>query len=128
MPAGITSSLSSNAGSLNDTFARYAEWNRRDREQLFEDQSRKLATELYMQTAAIAPTKATIASKVKSLGWAVIKRGTPQQWVGRAVGRKSRRIGRPSNEDRAAFEAAREKKPTLAQMQAFVIAKRSNAR
>lgn len=128
MAAGITTSLNTNTAALRDTFARYADWNGREREMLFEDQTRKFATELYMQTAAIAPTKATIAAKVKSLGWRVIKTGTPEQWAGRAVAKMDRKRGRPSRKDRAAMDAALSGKPTLEQMQEYVIKKRSKAR
>lgn len=117
-----------NDSAFRDTFRRYADWNRRDGAELFVDQTRKLAVELYTQTAAIAPSKATIAQKVKSLGWRVIKRGDPDQWRQSAAKNYNKRRGRPTNATQAARKALLSAKATLEQMQSFVIKKRSDAR
>lgn len=142
--SGISiSSSSSQLDSLRQTFRTYAAWNQRDSADLFLDQSRKLATELYQQTAAIAPSKSKIAADVKALGWKIPRkfqdgrtgRGVRAQWLGYAYSRSKaskRKRGRQSRGNAAAFEAAFEsamnRKATLADMQKFVIAMRSNAR
>jgi hypothetical protein len=124
---GIT--ITTNSTVMSAMFLEYARWNQRDTADLFVGESRKFANELYNQTAAIAPSKATISAKVKSLGWHVIKRGTPQQWTGQALQKRQKgRRGRPSLKNIAADAAFLATKPTLQQMQAYVIAKRSNAR
>jgi len=57
--AGITIQTS-NLDQIQRKFAEYAAYNQRDVEMLAVDQSRKLATDLYVETAKIAPTKARI--------------------------------------------------------------------
>lgn len=131
MPAGIT--INSNGiGRIRETFRSYASHNRREVEFLWQDQSRKLANELYNVTAAIAPSRSEIAADVRALGWKIptrfadgrIGRGLPGDWTGFALTKRERRKkGKPVDE--AAFRA---KRPTLAQMQAYVIALRSRAR
>lgn len=121
--------ITSNSSAMSRKFLEYASWNHRETPDLFVGESRKFANELYMQTAAIAPSKATIAAKVKSLGWHVIKRGSPEQWKGVAFENKVKRKGRKAGGlNYIAREKAMAEKATLEQMQAFVIAKRSNAR
>lgn len=121
--------ITSNSSAMSRMFLEYASWNQRETPDLFVAESRKFANELYMQTAAIAPSKATISAKVKSLGWHVIKRGSSSQWKGAALAKKAKRKGRGAG---AINDATRDKamaaKATLEQMQAYVIAKRSNAR
>jgi len=107
------------------------------------DQGRKYATELYNQTAAIAPSEAKLTADVEQLGWKIPKkfpdgrlgRGWPQQWTGHAylqaiktkLIRKKR--GRNAKAANIAQEnAIRDAKPTLQQMEQAVIAWRKNAR
>lgn len=133
---GIELQLSSpGRGQWSEAFRQYAEWNHRDGAELFVDQTRKLATELYTQTAAIAPSKAQIATDVKKLGWRIpvkfkdgrLGRGVAAQWVGWAWEQRKKRKGRPSKSEQLAKERFK-KRPTLADMQRFVIAMRTNAR
>ena len=130
---------SSDRRPFSDAFRKYAEWNHRDGADLFVDQTRKLATELYNQTAAIAPSEAQIQSDVDAQGWEIPKRfpdgrlgrGTPAQWIGAAyhaaIKAKSliKKRGRGAKGYNIAQENAfRDQRPTLQQMQAFVIARR----
>ena len=129
----------SNTGRVREMFRQYTQYNRRETDALAIDQSRKLATDLYNATADIAPTRAEIAADVKALGWKIpaffgdgrMGRGTAKNWLGLAFARQQGRIrkrGRKSkkdHQDEATFMAA---KPTLAQMQAFVIKLRDKAR
>lgn len=143
MPGIEITSTSSQLDQLRDTFRKYAAWNHRDGAQLFLDQARKLATELYQQTAAIAPTKAEIDSDVKTLGWHIprrfpdgrLGRGVPAQWLGTARKKSKqskRKRGRPRKGETAAYRQTEEdfmaQKPTLKQMQDFVISNRAAAR
>jgi hypothetical protein len=110
---------------------------------LFEEQGKKLAIELYQQTAAIAPSESQIASDVTAQGWKIprkfadgrLGRGWPAQWTGTAylqmlkdktIKKKRGRNARQFNIDQE--NAIRDAKPTLQQMQAFVIKMRTNAR
>lgn len=136
MPGLTISSDSTALASLRQTFRTYAAWNQRDSAGLFIDQARKLATELYVQTAAIAPSKSEIAADVKALGWKIprkfrdgrLGRGVPAQWLGSALARRAKKRGRKSKLSLAEEEAFMAQRPTLEQMQAFVIANRSSAR
>lgn len=119
--------VGSNAGSLAETFRDYLRLNQRNVDGLIMEQSRKLATDLYVVTdEMLTPSKEKIAAKVKSLGWRVIKRGTPDQWKSGSLAKRGR--GRPSKAAQAARAAAMATAATLEQMQAFVIKKRSDAR
>lgn len=129
----------SNHSQLSDTFRRYAEWNNRDGADLFVDQTRKYANELYEQTAAIAPTESEIRADVEAQGWKIPARfpdgrrgrGTPSQWLGAAyqaavkAGSIVKKRGRGAKKfNDAQKQAFKEQRPTLQQMQAFVIARR----
>ena len=122
--------ISTNTEELRRTFNEYVEFNRRDLEFLRKHQLRNLTIALYNEARLVAPTEYHIAAKVKSLGWQVIKKGTPEQWG--KLAKKSIPIvsmRRMKKEDRiaekarrqAAFDAIEEKE----KMQAFVIKKRS---
>lgn len=128
---------------MSETFRKYADWNHRDGAELFVDQTRKLATELYTQTAAIAPSEAEIAADVRAQGWKIPKRfadgregrGSNRAWAGwsywQAIKNKTikRFRGRGARQKNWEQESAmRDQKPTLAMMQAYVIALRKNAR
>ncbi|MEA3211328.1 MAG: hypothetical protein QOE70_4385 [Chthoniobacter sp.] len=124
---------------LRHSFREYVTVNRRDQEFLWKDQSRKLATDLYVETAAIAPSKAEISADVKAQGWKIprkfgdgrLGRGVPAQWVGWALAKRNRLIrkrGRKSKKDHLADDTFLSQRPTLAQMQRFVIDMRNNAR
>lgn len=122
----------------------YMIWNQRDGAELFVDEMRKMATELYNQTAAIAPTKGEITSDVRKQGWAIprkfpdgrLGRGVPRQWQGVAWQKLKQKVwkkrGRPRNGEKTREYAAEDEffaqKPTLAMMQAFVIKIRNAAR
>jgi hypothetical protein len=108
--------ITTNSPLLAATFRKYAEARGKDLNELMLDQGRKLATQLYVETAAVAPTAAQIAADVKRQGWKIpaffadgrMGRGTPSMWA------RARARGRP----RKAGSAPRP--PTLAMMQAFV--------
>ena len=129
----------SNTGRVREMFRTYATYNKREIDGLALDQSRKLATDLYVETAAIAPTKAEIAADVKALGWKIptrfadgrMGRGTIRNWLGLAFAKQQKRIrkrGRRSKKDHQDEATYMAGKPTLAQMQAFVIKMRDHAR
>ncbi len=139
MPADGIHFNGSNAEAMRANFLAYARVNRRNTEQLIVDDYRKFATDLYVETAKIAPTRAEIAADVKALGWKIprkfadgrLGRGVPAQWLGHALIKRNRRLrkkGRPSKAILAAEEAFMAQRPTLAQMQQFVIANRYNSR
>lgn len=121
-------------------FDQYVAWNRRDTEQLFVESARKLATELYNETAKEAPTKARITADVQRQGWRIPRvftpgnfgkawrrgRGVPAQWLGFAMGKM--RQGRPTKAALKAREKGMSARPTLKQMQDFVIKIRYDAR
>ena len=99
------------------------------------ERARKLAHELYKQTRKAAPTQAQIASDVQKQGWKIPKyfpdgrtgRGEPSQWAGTAISALPKIRGRKSRARQAQEAAIRASKPTLEQMQAFVIRERSKA-
>jgi hypothetical protein len=140
MNEGLTISDSSTSiEQLRATFRKYAEVNRRDADKLAVDNYRKLSIDLYMVTAAIAPTREQIAADVKAQGWKIprkfrdgrLGRGGPAQWLGAALQKRNKRIGkrgRKSKRDHLSDEQFMNQRATLAQMQAFVIARRTNAR
>ena len=109
--------VTTNAPLLAATFRRYAEARQKDLNELMLDQGRKLATQLYVETAAVAPTKEQIAADVKKQGWKIpaffkdgrMGRGTPRMWS------EARRRGRPRQ------NTAKPRRATLEQMQRFVI-------
>ncbi len=125
---------------FQNQFRQYVEWNRRDTEILFLESARKLATELYVETAKEAPTKARITADVQRQGWRIPQvfrpgnfgkawrrgRGIPAQWLGYAMGKM--RQGRPTKAAQAARTKGMSARPTLKQMQDFVIKIRYDAR
>jgi hypothetical protein len=125
---------------FQSTFKQYVEWNRRDTEMLFLEHARKLATDLYMETAKEAPTKARITADVQRQGWRIPRvfkpgnfgkawrrgRGVPAQWLGFAMGKM--RKGRPTKAALKARAKGMSARPTLKQMQDFVIKIRYDAR
>lgn len=141
------STNSSQLENLRRGYKSYASWYLgahpdQDGEDLFIDQGRKFATELYNQTAAIAPTPAQIAADVTAQGWKIprkfpdgrLGRGVPAQWLGVAykAALKAKEIARKRGRGAKAFNDAQEssflaQKPTLQVMQAFVIKNRVNA-
>jgi|GEM_PF-6526618 len=145
MPVGVTLNISSNRGQYQRAFEKYASWYtdahpEANLSALFEDQSRKLAVELYNQTAEIAPSVEKLEADIKRQGWRIpawfrgsrsrIGRGVPAMWLGTAFDRQPKpfkgRGAKAKNE--AAREAWMAQKPTLAQMEAFVLKMRSAAR
>ena len=114
----------------NREFQEYLRLNLRNVNDLVIEGGRKLATDLFVETdRLITPSRERIAATVKALGWRVIKRGTPAQWKGAAFAKREKKRGRGAGAlNDAARERAMAKKTTLAQMQAFVIKKRSDAR
>ena len=138
MAAGITIS-STNAQAVRATFQQYVQHNKRDQDFLWRDQSRKLATDLYTETAAIAPSRAEIAAEVKQLGWRIptrfadgrLGRGVAKNWLGYAytkMRRRVRRRGRKTKADHLEEADFMAQRPTLQQMQQFVIDLRTKAR
>ena len=117
--------VTTNAPLLAATFRRYAEARGRDLSELMLDQGRKLATELFVQTKEVAPTKAQIAADVKKQGWKIpgffpdgrVGRGYPAWW-----GKIKRGRGRPRKDAPPAPRG-----PSLEQMQRFVIKRRVDA-
>lgn len=99
------------------------------------DRARKLAYELYKQTRKVAPTQQQITADVQKQGWKIPKyfpdgrvgRGEASQWAGVAVSLLPTVRGRKSKARIAQEAAIRASKPTLEQMQAFVIRERSKA-
>lgn len=148
MPGLAIKSSSRQRDTLCAGFRLYARWYTdahpdQNLAELLDDQARKYATELYVQTAAIAPSEAQIAADVQAQGWKIprkfadgrLGRGSPAQWTGTAylqalkdkLIRKKR--GRGAREKNNAQENAfRDAKPTLEQMQQFVIKAREQAR
>lgn len=98
------------------------------------ERAKKLAYELYAQTAAIAPDKGRIAADVQKLGWRIppyfpdgrMGRGEPRMWADNAIDELPKRRGRKSKKRLAQEESIRNSKATLAQMQAFVIRRRAS--
>ena len=124
---GLT--LNSMSERQRGAFRQYVKYRKGLHEDLFVDEGRKYATALFVQTAAIAPTRAQIAADVKALGWRVIKRGTADQWKGAALAKREKRRGRGAGAINDAMRAtAMAAKATLSQMQQFVINKRAAAR
>ena len=130
---------SHNTGRVREMYRQYTQYNRRESDALAIDQSRKLANDLYNATAEIAPTRAEIAADVKALGWKIpsffadgrMGRGTAKNWLGLAFAKQQGRIrkrGRKSKMDHLDEQTFLALKPTLAQMQAFVIKLRDKAR
>ena len=135
---GVTVS-SSNADAHRQMFRVYCEANKRDNEQLFVDEARKYATELFVVTKSVAPSKAQITADVRAQGWHLPKffkdgrlaRGVPQNWLGLAWETMQRQIGkrgRRTKKNHLDEEAFMQQKPTLAEMQKFVIKLRMAAR
>ena len=90
---------------------------------------------LYQFTKEGAPSMAQIAGDVKRQGWKIpvhfpdgrTGRGTPSQWAGVKVKQLPVRRGRPTKARLAEIAAIKAAKPTLQDMQKFVIAKRIRA-
>lgn len=131
-------SVTVNADAFSDTMQRYAEvYSRRHPEkglgQIMIERARNLALKLYQATKAIAPTQAQIAADVQKQGWRIptnfpdgrLGRGTPDQWLGTAVKSLPKVRGRKTAQRKAEEAAIRARKPTLQEMQAFVIKHRS---
>lgn len=121
-------------------FDEYVKWNKRDMDFLFQESCRKLATDLYNETAKEAPTKARITADVKRQGWRIPQvfkpgnfgkawrrgRGVPAQWLAHAMGKMKR--GRPTKAATKARSTGMSAEPTLKQMQDYVIKIRYDAR
>ena len=128
--------VTTNAPLLAATFRKYAELNRRDTARLLLEQGKKLAIELYNQTAAVAPTQSEITSDVLQQGWRIPKffkdgrwgRGYPEQWLGRVVADLPKKRGRKSKARQALEARILRARPTLQQMQTSVIRFRLTAR
>lgn len=142
---GITIN-SSEVSKLRETFREYAEWNGRELAELARKKSLDLAggvragkvDGLYQTTAAIAPTEARIASDVRSQGWRIpeffprsgggtrMGRGIPRMWAHFTF--KAMRKGKKGRATKGELAIKNNDKPTLGEMQAFVIAMRKKAR
>lgn len=133
-------SLHSNAIELREKFKEYAEWNERDIDELGMKTVQKLVIGakgvdgLYQTTKAIAPTPGTIEAKVRSLGWRVIKRGTPEKWSSSARKNLPKVSTKGMSKAERKAEMARRKavlalaaQDQLKLMQNFVIRKRTRA-
>jgi hypothetical protein len=147
MPHGIHIT-NATSGRLRETFREYCGRNQRDSEELALATALKLAggvrdhgygavDGLYQVTAALAPSEAQIEADVKRQGWKIpayfkdgrMGRGASKMWRASAYQhRTGKKRGRPSKGDVAAREAYLGGKPTLAEMQAFVIRRRVAAR
>lgn len=150
MANGITIDMSA-ASRLRETFREYAEWNEKDLRQTAIDKARVLAggiskkTEhgtvdgLYQTTAAVAPSEGRIEADVRARGWRIpeffskgagggmrIGRGLPRMWAHFAF--KAARKGKRGRATKGDLAIRDDPKPTLGQMQAFVIAMRIRAR
>lgn len=127
-----------NADKFADTMRRYADiYSARHPEkglgQIMLERARNLAIKLYQATKAIAPTQARIAADVQKQGWRIptkfpdgrLGRGTPDQWIGTAIKALPKVRGRKTKDRLALEQSIRDRKPTLQDMQAFVIKHRS---
>jgi hypothetical protein len=123
-----------NAAEFTATMNRYAElYSSRHPDkglgQIMIERARNLAIKLYEATKVIAPTQSDIAADVQKQGWNIpekfpdgrIGRGTPDQWIGAAIKSLPKVRGRKTTERKALESSMRGSKPTLQQMQAFVI-------
>ncbi len=125
-----TPNVETNTDELRRTFAEYVQYNRRDLEDLRRKAIQKLTVALYQEARAVAPTREEIGAKVESLGWRVIKRGTPEQW-GTLAARLLPKVNmRGMKKAEREAEKARRKAAVAAQderekMAAFVIKKRA---
>ena len=127
---------------VRETFREYARHNRRDTEFLWQDTSRKLATDLFVETdKAITPTKAEIAADVKKLGWKIpaffkdgrIGRGTREMWEGLAYSKAAKSVkrgrrGRRTRGEQILIDRKVSRRNRLKMMQDFVIGLRNKAR
>lgn len=149
MANGITIDMSA-ASRLRDTFREYAEWNERDLRTVAINKARAMAggitkkTEhgtfdgLYQTTAATAPSEGRIEADVRAQGWRIpeffakagggtrMGRGLPRMWAHFAF--KGARKGKRGRATKGELAIRDDPKPTLGQMQAFVIAMRIKAR
>ncbi len=131
--------VTTNASELAATFRKYLQYNQRDRIELLKKQALQLVIGskghpgLFQYTKEGAPTPAKIASDVARQGWKIpayfpdgrIGRGHPSDWAGAAVPKRGR--GRPSKKSLANADAIKSAKPTLEQMQKYVIKRRVDA-
>ena len=112
------------------TFNEYVEYNRRDLEELRKKQLKQFLIYAREEALKVAPTRAEIEAKVQSLGWRVIKRGTPEKWGANAAkGIFKRSMRGMTKAERAAEKASRAAAVAAidqtTQMQNYVIKKRS---
>lgn len=142
--------IKSNVADLRAAFANYTRYNRKENEVLWQEQSGKLAVGLFQAAKAVAPTREEIAADVVALGWHLPKyfhdggtrgwrteRGKTELWSGATakLNRRDARIrrrGRPRKTDALSPEeflagVLAQNKPTLEQMERFVIANRVKA-
>jgi hypothetical protein len=127
-----------NADQFAETMHKYAEvYSFRHPEkglgQIIKERALNLALKLYQATKDIAPTQAQIAADVQKQGWRIptkfpdgrLGRGTPDQWVGGSLNALPKHRGRKSKARLSQEASIRSSKPTLQDMQAFVIRHRS---
>lgn len=132
-------SVSTNADQFAAVARRYAEvFSIRHPEkglgQIYRERALNLALKLYKATKDIAPTRAQIAADVIKQGWRIpekfpdgrLGRGTPDQWSQTTVAALRTARGRKTRARTAEEAAILGQRPTLQQMQTFVIKYRSS--
>ncbi len=133
--------ITTNATEIASTFRTYVAINGRNPIELLKKQSIQLVIGskgypgLYQLTKEGAPTWGQIRGDVLRQGWKIpvtfpdgrTGRGTPEQWAGVKIKALPVRLGRPTKARVAEIAAIKAAKPTLEDMQRFVIAKRIRA-
>ncbi len=133
--------VTTNASQLAKTFRTYVELNGRNPIELLKKQALQLVIGskgfggLYQFTKEGAPTWGEISGAVKRQGWKIpvtfpdgrTGRGTPAQWAGVKINALPVRVGRPTKTRLGEIAAIKAAKPTLEDMQRFVIARRIRA-
>lgn len=119
-----------NLDEISRTFEEYAQYNHRDLEQIRRHVLKNLVIKLHAEAKAVAPTRGEIEAKVKSLGWAVRKKGTEKQWGKLALKSVPKmNMSRMKKGEREIEKAYRKQAlmdmGRLANMQSYVINKRA---
>ena len=126
--------IETNAQEFAETFRKYASFAHSVTGQaLIKREAQKLASILYAETLKVAHTIAQVTADVVAQGWKIpttfsdgrIGRGTPDQWTATAIATLPTKRGRKSKSRLQAEALIKAAKPTLADMQAFVIKHRA---